>query len=155
NRKELDTLIRSQYRNGHPTYYRLSDNGHTLDVPVEFGKAAILKDTGSKLTVMTAGPILGNVMEACKDLAVNLVYFSTIKPIDKETIARFKNTKILVIQDAHGLHEAINEVPNLSTECHGLPDQFCVWYGKVDDIRRMIALDPASIRKLVQDRLGP
>jgi transketolase len=154
NRKELDTLIRSQYRNGNPTYFRLSDNGHELDVPVQFGKGNILKDTGAKLTVMTSGPILGNVIAACKDLAINLVYFSTIKPIDTEVIARFKHTEILVIQDAHGLHEAINEVPGLTTECHGLPDKFCVWYGKVDDIRRMIGLDPESIRKLVQERLA-
>jgi transketolase len=153
-RKELDTLIRSQYRNGRTTYFRLSENPHNIDVPVQFGKASILKDAGAKLTVMTAGPILGNVFEACKDLPVNLVYFNTIKPIDKEVIARYRHTKILVIQDAHGLHEAICEVPELSVTCHGLPDQFCVWYGKLDDIRKMVGLDPAGIRKLVQSKLS-
>jgi transketolase len=153
NRRELDTLIRSQYNNGKPTYFRLSDNGHELDVPVQFGKANILKDTSSPVTVMTAGPILSNVMEACRDLPVNLVYFNTIKPIDKEVIERFRHTKILVVQDAFGLHEAINEVPDLSVACHGLPDQFCVWYGTVHDIRKMIRLDPASIREAVQARL--
>src|SRR6476659_1778634 len=131
NKKELDTLIRSQYNNGKPTYFRLSDNGHKLDVPVQFGKGAVLKDTGAGVTVMTAGPILGNVMEACQDLPVNLVYFSTIKPIDTEVIARFRHTKILVVHDAHGLREAIHEVPDISASYHGLPDRFCVWYGTV------------------------
>lgn len=154
NRKELDTLIRSQYNNGKPTYFRLSDNGHNLDVPVQFGKANILKDTGAKVTVMTAGPILSNVMEACQDLPVNLVYFNTIKPIDREVIARFRHTKILVIHDAYGLHEAINEVPELNTTYQGVPDQFCVWYGTVHDIRKTIGLDAASIRKLVQGKLS-
>ena len=154
NRKELDALIRSQYKNGEPTYFRLSDNGHKIDVAIEFGKGNILKDTGANLTIMTAGPILGNVMEACQDLPVNIVYFTTIKPIDKEVIARFRHTKILVIHDAHGLREAINEVPGLSTSYNGLPDQFCVWYGKVEDIWRMTGLDPTSIRKLVQDKLA-
>jgi transketolase len=152
-RRELDALIRSQYNNGKPTYFRLSDNGHNLDVPVQFGKANILRDCGSTLTVMTAGPILGNVMEACQDILVNVVYFNTIKPIDKEVIARFRHTKILVIHDAHGLHEAINEVPELNTTYCGLPDQYCVWYGTVHDIRKMIGLDPASIRALVQGKL--
>ena len=41
NPKELDTLIRSQYRNGKPTYFRLSDHSHKLDFPIEFGKANI------------------------------------------------------------------------------------------------------------------
>jgi transketolase len=154
NKKELDVLMRSQYNNGKPTYFRLSDNGHTLDVPVKFGKANVLKDVGAKLTVMTAGPILGNVMEACQDLPVNLVYFNTIKPIDKEVIARFRHNKILVIHDAFGLHEAINEVPDLTASYWGLPDQFCVWYGTVHDIRKMIHLDPASIREAVRARLA-
>lgn len=153
-KKELDALIRSQYANGRPTYFRLSDFGHTIDVPVEFGKGVVLKDTGAPVTVMTAGPILGNVMEACADLPVNLVYFHTLKPIDRELIARFRHTKILVVQDAFGLAEAIHEVPGLNVAVHGLPDRFCVWYGTVHDIRKMIHLDPASIREAVRARMG-
>ena len=91
------------------------------------------------------------MLEACRDLNVNLVYFNTIKPIDKELIHRFRHTKILVIHDAFGLYEAIGEVPGLNLSYHGIPDQFCVWYGTVHDIRGMIGLDPASIKKLVQD----
>lgn len=155
NAKELETLIRSQYRNGKPTYFRLSDHGHTHNFPIQFGKANILKETpGAKVTVMTAGPILGNVAEACQDQPVNLVYFNTIKPIDHEVIARFRHTKILVVHDAHGLQEAIHEVPDLSVAYHGLPDKFCVWYGTVHDIRKTIGLDPAGIRTAVQQRLA-
>jgi transketolase len=152
-KKELDVLIRSQYANGKPTYFRLSDHGHSVDVPAEFGKGFVLKD-GAPVTVMTAGPILGNVLEACKDLPVNLVYFSTIKPIDRELVARFRHTRILVVQDAFGLADAIHEVPDLRVTVHGLPDQFCCWYGTVHDIRKMIRLDPASIRAAVQTWLA-
>ncbi len=152
-KKELDALIRSQYNNGKPTYFRLSDHGHNIDLPVQFGKAVILKDTGAAVTVMTAGPILSNVMEACADLPVNLVYFHTLKPIDTEVIARFRHTKILVVHDAFGLREAITETPDLSVAYHGLPDQFCVWYGTVHDIRKMIRLDSASIREAVRARM--
>lgn len=152
-RHELDTLIRSQYNNGKPTYYRLSDHSHDIDVPVRFGKANVLKDGSANVTVMTAGPILSNVLEACRDLPVNLVYFSTIKPIDKDVIRHFRHTKILVIHDAFGLLEAISEVPDLSLLYHGLPDQFCVWYGTVHDIRNMIRLDPVSIREAVCARI--
>lgn len=149
-RKELDTLIRKHYANGNTTYFRLSDNPHDIDVPLNnIGKGAVLKDIGAKLTVMTAGPILGNVMEACRDLEVNIVYFNTIKPIDREIISKFKDTHILVINDAFGLHEAICETPGLSTSFHGMPDEFCSWYGTVPEIRKKIGLDAASIRELV------
>jgi transketolase len=149
-RKELDILLRSQYNNGKTTYFRLSDHPHQIDVPVKFGKGKILKDSGSKVTVMTAGPILGNVFEACRDLDINLVYFHTIKPIDKEVISKFRDTRILVIHDAFGLYEAILEVPNLSVRYHGLPDKFCDWYGTLHDIRKEIGLDIKSIREFVK-----
>jgi transketolase len=152
-KKEVDTLIRSQYNNGKPTYFRLSDHSHELDLPVQFGKANVLKDTGANVTVMTAGPILANVWEACRDLPVNLVYFHTLKPIDQEVIRRFRHTHIVVVHDAFGLHEALHEVPGLSTSYHGIPDQFCVWYGTVHDIRKQIGLDAASIREVVRARV--
>jgi len=153
-RRELDILLRSQYNNGKTTYFRLSDYPHDIAIPteyvnVEFGKGIVLWDSSSKLTVMTAGPILGNVMKACRDLGVNLVYFHTIKPIDKELIARFKDTEILVIHDAFGLYEAICEVPNLSVSYHGLPDKFYEGYGTLQDARREIGLDTESIRSKI------
>ena len=153
-RKEADILIRSQYNNGKPTYFRLSDYPHDIDVPVEFGKGVVLKDARSEFTVMTAGPILGNVMDACRELDVNLVYFNTIKPIDKEIVSEFGNTKILVVHDAFGLYEAVSEVPNLSVSYHGIPDEFCSCYGTPNDIRNKIGLDSDSIKEVVLKMTG-
>jgi transketolase len=148
-RKEVDTLLRSQYRNGKPTYFKLSDHPHSIDLEVEFGKGVILKEGSGDLTVITAGPLLANVIEGCKDLPVNLLYFPTIKPMDTELIHRFRGTRLLVVHDGFGLREAVNEVPGLITFYHGIPDQFCVWYGTVHDIRREIGLDPGGIRNAV------
>lgn len=148
-RKELDILMRSQYANGNTTYFRLSDYPHSVDVPVEFGKGAVLKNCDSRLTVITAGPLLGNVLEACCDLPVNLLYFHTIKPIDRELISRFADSRMLVVHDAFGLHEAVHEVPGLSVFYHGLPDAFCGWYGRLHDIRTKLELDIAGIRSRI------
>lgn len=148
-RKELDTLLRSQYNNRRPTYFKLSDFPHNIDLDIKFGEGVVMKDVGAAPTVVTAGPLLANVLEACKDLSVNLVYFHTIKPIDTEVLAHFRHTRFLVVHDGFGLREAINEMPGLHTSYHGLPDEFCVWYGTVHDIRRQIGLDPAGIRQAV------
>jgi transketolase len=153
-RKELDVLMRSRYASGNTTYYRLSDHPHSIDMPVEFGKGVMLKDSRSGVTVMTAGPLLGNVLEACKDLPVNVIYFHTIKPIDHELIAKYANTKILVVHDAFGLREAIHEVPGLRSSYHGLTDAFCGWYGKLEDIRTKLGLDAQGIRNRVQIELS-
>jgi len=156
-KKELDVLLRSQYANGRPTYFKLSDHPHAVDLPVAFGKAVVVKEGGAPggapVTVMTAGPILGNVLEACRDLDVNVVYFHTLKPIDAEAVARFRHTRILVVHDGFGLREAVSEAAGLSVAYHGLPDAFCVWYGTVHDIRKTIGLDAAGIREAVSRQL--
>lgn len=153
-RKELDVLLRSQYDNGKPTYFRLSDYPHDIEMDVEFGTGVVLKDASAKWTVITAGPILKNVMKACEDIDVNLLYFHTIKPIDRELIDRYRDTKILVIHDAFGLYEAVCEVPGLSATSHGMPDEFCSWYGKVDDIRTKLKLDAESLRTVILRHIG-
>lgn len=152
--KEFDALLRSRYNNNKTTYYRLSDHPHDIDVPVEFGKGVVLKDMGADLTVMTAGPILGNVMPAVADLHVNLVYFHTLKPIDTELIQQFKHTRIVVVHDAHGLYEAVCQVPDLKVSQYGLGDFFCCWYGTIDDIRKQIGLDPKGIREYLRQRMS-
>ena len=148
-RKELDVLLRSRYNNDKTTYFRLSDHPHDIDLPVEFGKGVIVRDTGAKVTVMTAGPILGNILEAISDLNVNIVYFQTIKPIDTEIVLRYRETEIVVIHDAFGLHESICEVPGLSVSYHGLPDEFISCFGNLSDVREKIGLDCNSIRQTV------
>jgi transketolase len=151
--RELDVLIRSQYANGKPTYFRLSDHPHNIELPVEFGRGVLMKDNGAALTVVTAGPLLANVLEACRDLKVNLLYFHTIKPIDRELVARFSATRFLVVHDAFGLLEAIHEVPAIVASYHGLPDDFCAWYGTLQDIREKLGLNVAGIRKRIQQEL--
>lgn len=151
-RKELDILLRDRYNNGKTTYFRLSDHPHEIDVPVEFGKGVVIKDCGAKLTVMTAGPIFGNVLEACRDADVNLVYFNTIKPMDIPLIYRFIDTEILVIHDAFGLYEAISEVPDLSVSYHVLPDEFASCYGTLDEIRKQMRLDVDSLKEIIKKR---
>jgi len=152
-RKELEALLRSQYHNDQVTYFRLSDHPHQIEMPVEFGKGVVLQDRKAHLTVMTAGPLLENVLPAVQDLDVNLAYFHTLKPIDHELIASFRNTEIVVVHDAFGLYEAVCEVPGIRVFCYGLKDQFYCLYGTLPEIRQHAGLDVQGIRDFVQERL--
>lgn len=152
-RKELDALIRSQYNNDKVTYFRLSDHPHQIDISAEFGKGVVLQDRKARLTIMTAGPLLGNVAPAVQDLPVNLVYFHTIKPIDHELIASFRDTEIVVVHDAFGLYEAVCDVPDIRTTYYGLKDQFYCLYGTLPEIRQHVGLDVQGIREFLRKRL--
>jgi transketolase len=155
NNKELSTLVKSQYANGNPSYFRLSEDKHDLDLPVEFGKAnVVIQNESAELTIATAGPILKNVHEACKNLNVNLIYFHTIKPIDEEVLKQFSNTKLLVIHDAFGLFEAICKVSDSKVKYFGLPDKFSCFYGTLEEIRKELGLDVEGIGNIILNELG-
>lgn len=153
-RREVDALLRATVKSDKPAYIRLSDHPHEVETNTEFGQGTILHDRGAAVTVLTAGPILPNVLAACAELPVNLAYFHTLKPIDKSVMERFRHTRILVVHDAFGLHEAVNETPGLRTWYHGLPDQFCAWYGTVHDIRARLGLDAPGIRRAIEALLA-
>tara|TARA_R100000234_G_C5000265_1_gene180020 strand:- start:544 stop:1401 length:858 start_codon:yes stop_codon:yes gene_type:complete len=151
--KEVDTLVRSQYDNEKTTYYRLSDFPHEINIDVEFGKGVEMINKGSKTTIATSGPILTNVYEAAKWLDVNLLYFHTIKPIDKDLIQKYNNTNIIVFQDVNGLYEAINEVSEDKVKKFGIRDEFYTKYGDVNDARKYFGLDVESITKTIEDNI--
>jgi transketolase len=108
---------------------------------------------GAKLTIATAGPLLSNVAEACSNLPVNVIYFHTIKPLDKDLLKRFNDTDFIVIHDAYGLFEAINAASRVKVSYHGLPDDFCCYYGTLADVRRKMGLDTAGIRRYIENIL--
>jgi transketolase len=149
-KKEFNTLVRSQYNNYKLTYFRTAISDHGQDLPIKFGDGVVIRDIQAPVTVITAGPILGNVLAACDDLPVNIAYFHTIKPLDREIINHFHDTHLLVVHDALGLYESVCETPNLSAKYHGLPDRFFCCYGVLDNILKDISLDPKGIRSGVQ-----
>jgi transketolase len=151
---EFDILLSRCYNNGVPSYLRIAADEHGLKFPIEFGKGVVIKETPeAKMTIVTAGPLLGNVLSASSDLPVNILYFHTLKPIDGNLLERFADTKILVVHDAFGLFEAINAACSAKTEYHGLPDEFCCFYGALQDIRGKLQLDSTGIRNRIREGL--
>lgn len=143
---EFDTLLRARYASGRPTYFRLSDHPHAESLPAEFGRGVVVRDLGAPVTVVTAGPILSNVMPAVADLPVNLLYFSTIKPIDVGLLDRFAHTKLVVVHDATGLFEEVCEHAQGPVARIGIPDRYISCYGTVHEVRREVGLDASQIQ---------
>jgi len=147
--QETDELLRCRWDSGTPTYFRLSDHSHGLNFPAAFARGVVVRDVGGAVTVITAGPILANVMQAVEALPINVIYFSTIKPLDSEILSAFAHTRLVVVHDATGLFEEVCEHAAGPVTRIGLPDRFVSCYGTISDIRREIGLDAAHIRQMV------
>lgn len=149
-KKEFDILFSECYKNGNPSYIRIAADEHGFNIPVELGKGVIIKETpGAKVTIVTAGPLLGNVIDAANDLPVNILYYHTLKPFDAGLLSRYTKSNIIVVHDAYGLFETVNAACTVKATYHGLPDAFCCFYGTLKDIRSKIDLDASGIRNKI------
>lgn len=97
--KQFLQLFDQAYRNGNPTFFRISDHPNIkYDVDVEFGKANIIQK-GTKATVIAVSVMLDEVMAVCEGKDVTVLYYTTLEPFDYKTLAENGTTrKILVVE---------------------------------------------------------
>lgn len=85
--EQFTTLFESCCLDGRPSYFRMTDHCNHTQVQVEFGKAVVLK-RGKDATVIAVAEQLDATLEACRDLDVTVLYYTTLAPFDKETLRR-------------------------------------------------------------------
>jgi transketolase len=96
---EFIKLFNQTYRNGHPTFFRVSDHPNTqYDVDVEFGKAAVVKK-GAGPTVIAVSVMLDEVMRKYEHENVTVLYYTTLSPFDKETLAEHCSSGEVIVYE--------------------------------------------------------
>ena len=121
--KQFIQLFDSAYRDGNPTFFRISDHPNVkYDPDVQFGKANVIKK-GSKAVVIAVSIMLDMVMEACIDQDVTVLYYTTLEPFDRETLSKnCNNGKILVVEPEYegsllyDIHKSMPGEPLLISE---------------------------------------
>jgi transketolase len=151
NSNEVDKLLKATYNNGKPTYTRLSEYEHKENINVEFGKANVIKK-GGNVTIVCFGNMLTNVIEATKDIDSTILYYSTVKPFDSETLKENCNDILIVVEPFYEgsvnylITKALTDkaifVYNL-----GIPNEFIREYGKKEDQDTKLRLDVKSLRE--------
>lgn len=95
--QEFERLFDAAHSNGNITYFRCSDHCNNHSIPVEFGKANVIK-RGTKATVIAVATTLDIVLKACSDYDVGILYYTTLEPFDYSTLAEcYNNGKILIV----------------------------------------------------------
>jgi transketolase len=153
NASEFDSLFKETYNNGSPTYFRLSEYKHDLNLDITFGKANVLK-TGSKATIVCYGNMLKQVYNAVADLDITLLYYTTITPFDEIALQENYNENIIVCEPFYegSTNYYINKALNgLKYSLHniGVPREFILNYGKKDQIDTLLGLDENLIKEKI------
>ena len=141
-----------------PSYIRLARSNTPIitrkDDTFTLGKANILKK-GDKLTLISSGPILSEVLKAVNDIeGVEVINLHTIKPIDKETILSSvkKTNKVVTVEEhqvAGGVGSAVSELLSswypVKVKMLGVNDSFGE-SGQPDELWRKFGIDSKSIK---------
>ena len=153
-------LFNQSYRNGNPTFFRISDHPNiTYDVDVEFGKAVVMQK-GSKATVIAVSVMLDDVMEVCRDKDVTVLYYTTLEPFDRETLANnCQNGKILVCEPEYEgslLYDIYKSLPNtaLKIEEVAFPREIFRNYGTYKEKLDYYGLTKPNVRCKLERLIG-
>ncbi|KKR46095.1 MAG: hypothetical protein UT81_C0002G0006 [Parcubacteria group bacterium GW2011_GWA2_40_14] len=152
--EEFDTLFKESYNNGNITYFRLSERKNQTEVKVKFGKANVIKK-GKLATVIAVGPLLDKVISATLNLDVTVIYLTTLRPFDTETVRKnIVGNKVLICEPYYSgaiTSNIINSSKNpLKIDLLGIPHEFLTNYGKMEEHDEYIGFTEKEIEKRVK-----
>ena len=157
--KQFESLFRACCMNGRPSYFRMTDYGNHTDVDVTFGKAVVMKH-GRKAVVVTFAEMLDVTLEACQDLDVTVLYYTTAEPFDYETLRKcMTSRKIFVSQPFYvgtfyaDLLRAAQGMC-VTVDGTGVPLEVLRSYGTKQEKDVRLGLTAAVIRQKIQNFLA-
>ena len=153
--QEFKELFTGTYANPDVTYFRLSENENRNSYPARIGKGVCLQQ-GAKATIICVGPTLDIVLESCEGLDVEIIYLTTIRPLDQELLReRCRSGRILLVEPYYSGALLPDLVASLSgclmkIESIGVPHEFLTNYGLAAEHASRMGLTVGNIRnKLV------
>ncbi|HEY7043143.1 MAG TPA: transketolase [Nocardioidaceae bacterium] len=154
---ELDALLRQAVAGPGPVYIRTSDRSNRSPQPT--GGLQVL-DRGGQGTVVVVGPLLDNVLAAVPDLDVTVLYASTVRPFDADTlVATLDRADVVLVEpyavgtSAAAVSAALADVPH-RLKAIGVPKVELRRYGTSAEHETAYSLDPAGLRRTITDFLG-
>jgi transketolase len=115
---------------------------------------------GSKATVIAVSVMLDDVMEVCHDQDVTILYYTTLEPFDRETLANnCQNGKILVCEPEYEgslLYDIYKSLPGkaLKIEQVAFPREIFRNYGTYKEKLNHYGLTKTNIRYKLERLIG-
>jgi transketolase len=155
--EEARRLFRDAVAGDGRVYLRLTEDSNAQARPT--GSMSVER-RGARGTVIGVGPTLDPVLAATQEMDVTVLYASTIRPFDAETLTRTLGLAevILVEPSAVGtsawhVGEALRHIPHRLLSL-GVPRAELRSYGSPRDHQRAHGLDAAGLRRSIADFLG-
>ena len=157
---EVDQLLRAVARTDERVYLRLSDQSNQLARPITPGRLH-LERRGRDATVIATGPLLDATLEATADMDVTVLYMTTVRPFDADTLRASLTGDLVVLVEPYLAGTSVAEVATgLVDTPHriaaiGVPNVEHRKYGTWQEHNAAHGLDARGIRTRILRALSP
>ncbi|HEY7433150.1 MAG TPA: transketolase C-terminal domain-containing protein [Streptosporangiaceae bacterium] len=148
---EAERQLRAAAAGDGLVYLRLSEQSNAVPLAREPGKLSVLR-TGSDGTVIAVGPLADSAVAATLGLDVTVLYASTVRPLDAQTLRETLRTPAVVIVEPYlagtsvrAVTQALSGVP-LRLLGLGVGREELRHYGTPAEHEAAHGLDPRSLR---------
>ena len=157
---EVDQLLRAAARTDERVYLRLSDQSNQLARQITPGRLH-LERRGRDATVIATGPLLDATLEATADMDVTVLYMTTARPFDGDTLRASLTGDLVVLVEPYLAGTSTAEVAAALTDIPhriaaiGVPNVEHRKYGTWQEHNAAHGLDARGIRARVVRALSP
>ncbi|MBA2264227.1 MAG: transketolase [Chloroflexi bacterium] len=148
---EAELLLRDAVAADGNVYLRLAAQSNAAPMPIEPGRFHVVR-RGSQATVIAVGPMLDRTLEATSDLDVTVLYATTVRPFDADTLHAQLSAPVVALVEpylqgtsAMWVSEAFRDMPHrlLSIGVRRMENRH---YGTPEQHDEAHCLDVASLR---------
>ncbi|HLM48529.1 MAG TPA: transketolase C-terminal domain-containing protein [Myxococcaceae bacterium] len=149
---EVEPLLRHAVAGDNRVYLRLSLQTNKAPRPVTPGRFDVVR-RGARGTVIAVGPMLDRVLEASHDLDLTVLYATTVRPFDTETLlGTLGKPDIILVEpylegtSAHVVSSALMHLPHRLLSL-GVPRRELRHYGTPEEHDAAHGLDTRGLRQ--------
>jgi len=156
---EAEALLRDAIASDDAVYLRLSDQQNERPHPVDSGRLVRVREGGGP-TVIAVGPMLDPALEATAALDATVLYASTVRPFDGETLrSAISGTDVVLIEPCLEGTSAAEVSSALADRPHrllsiGIPNVEHRKYGSARRHNAAHGLDAAGLRGRIEAWAG-
>lgn len=156
---EVDHVLRAAALTDERVYLRLSEQSNRLSRPIKPGRLYVER-RGQEATVIVAGPLLDATLEATADMDVTVLYMTTARPFDADTLRGHLTGGLVILVEPYlagtssaEVAAALVDVPH-RTVAIGVPNVEHRRYGTWQEHNAAHGLDARGIRASIERALA-
>ena len=156
---EVEAILRSTAAGAGLDYIRLGESANPKAITDSSGLTLVRRGSSRAVTIIAVGPSLAPVLDATADLDATVLYASTVRPFDAETLQKFLASPAVALVEPYLAGTSSAEVSAaLKDSPHrllalGVACKEHRHYGSRSEHDRAYGLDAAGIRRSVADFL--